>query len=47
MNYTIVTAENKKMDLKVKDSEHDAKSMKRLSRYLELSGEKSWPKQRD
>ena len=47
MNYTIVTAENKKMDLKVKDKEHDTKFMKRLKRYLKMSGGKSWPKQRD
>lgn len=47
MNYTIVTAENKKMNLKAKDSEHDTKTMKRLSRYLEMLGGKSWQKQRD
>lgn len=47
MNYTIVIAENKKMDLKVKESEHDTKTIKRLCRYVEMSGGKSWQKQRD
>ena len=47
MNYTVVISENKKMDLKVKDREHDAKTRKRLCLYVEAAGGKLWQKQRD
>lgn len=47
MNYIVVIPENRKTDVKVQKHEHDKKMLERLCKYVELSGEKIWQKQKD